>query len=54
MAKPSKPEPELTDEDIAKRRDEALRRLLKSPPKPHAEIAGKRNPKVKKKKTPAK
>jgi len=32
---------DLTDSEIAKRRDEVLGRMLQSPPKPHAEIAGK-------------
>ena len=35
----------MSEKGIAKRRDEGLRRLLKTPPKPHAEIAGKRKPK---------
>ena len=45
MSKPPKIEPEFTEEEIAKRRDEALKRLLKMPPKPHDEITGKRKPK---------
>jgi hypothetical protein len=45
MAKPTKPE--LSESEIAKRRDAGLLNLLKAPPKPHAEIVGK--PKGKKK-----
>jgi hypothetical protein len=33
---------EFADEEIAKRRDDGLRRLLKMPPKPHAEMVGKK------------
>jgi len=31
---------ELTDEEIARRRDEAIRRALNTPPKPHKEMVG--------------
>lgn len=31
---------ELSEKEIAKRRDETLRRMLKTPPKLHSEIAG--------------
>jgi len=34
---------ELTEKEIAKRRDETLKHMLKTPPKPHSKIAG--NPK---------
>jgi len=40
---------ELTEKEIAKRRDETLKRMLKTPPKPHSEIAGKTKPTEKKK-----
>jgi hypothetical protein len=54
MAKPPKDESEFTEEEIAERRDEALKRLLKMPPKPHDEVVGKRKPKkpTGKRKTP--
>jgi hypothetical protein len=43
---PTNPEgdEELSDAEIAKRRDEGLLRLLKMKPKPHSEIAGKKKP----------
>ncbi len=44
MAKPQK-DKELTEKEIAKRRDEGLRALLKMPPKPHAELVDKRKKK---------
>jgi hypothetical protein len=44
MAKPPKVEQDYTDEEVAKRRDAGLKRLLKTPPKPHAEVAGKSVP----------
>jgi hypothetical protein len=34
-------EGEYTPEEIARRRDEAIRRALNTPPKPHSEIIGK-------------
>ncbi len=33
----AKSDQELTEEEAAKRRDEALKRALKTPPKPHKE-----------------
>ena len=39
----------LTDEEIAGRRDRALLRALKMPPKPHDEITGKKKPTGKRK-----
>jgi hypothetical protein len=46
---------ELSDDEIARRRDEAIRRALNTPPKPHKEMIGKgeraktqRNSRVKK------
>lgn len=47
------PKSEMMESEIAKRRDRGLLNLLKTPPKPHAEIVGKPKPKGKKK-TPAK
>jgi len=41
MAKSPEIEQDYTDEEVAKRRDRGLRNLLKTPPKPHAEVAGK-------------
>lgn len=48
--------PELPESEIIKRRDEGLRNLLKTPPKPHAEVVGKagRKGRKPKKETPAK
>ena len=40
----------LSDEEISKRRDEGLRRLLKTPPETHAEVIGKGKPRRKGKK----
>lgn len=38
----------LTEEEIAQRRDEAVRRALNTPPKPHKDMKlGKRKPKPK-------
>ena len=34
-------EPELTDAEIDERRDDAIRRALSTPPKPHKEMVGK-------------
>ena len=42
---------ELTYKEIAKRRDETLKRMLKTPPKPHSKIAGKKKPTGKRKPT---
>jgi hypothetical protein len=39
---------DVSDKEIAKRADAGLRALLKMPPKPHAEIAGEKKPKLKK------
>lgn len=47
MAKPPEVEQDYTDEEIAKRRDTGLRNLLKTPPKPHAEVTGKKKSKPK-------
>tara|TARA_R110000787_G_scaffold26344_4_gene73698 strand:- start:1873 stop:2061 length:189 start_codon:yes stop_codon:yes gene_type:complete len=44
MAKTPKPEnvnQDYSDKETAKRRDEGLRNLLKTPPKPQADITGK-------------
>lgn len=38
----SKNQQDFTDEEIAKRRDKGLLNLLRTPPKPHDEITGKR------------
>ena len=35
--KPEQDQDELTEEEAAKRRDEALKRALNTPPKPHKE-----------------
>lgn len=35
MAKPKQPEDKLPEKDANKRRDEALGRMLRTPPKPH-------------------
>jgi len=35
MADTPKDQDELTEEEAAKRRDEVLKRMLKTPPKPH-------------------
>ena len=48
MAKAPEVDTDYTDEEIVKRRDGGLHALLKAPPKPHAEIVGKRKPKGKK------
>ena len=40
-------EKDVTDKEIAKRSDAGLLALLKMPPKPHAEIAGKTKKKSK-------
>ncbi len=44
MPKPPKIETGFTDEEIAKRRDKGLLNLLRTPPKPHDEITGKKKP----------
>jgi hypothetical protein len=36
-----KQDEQYTPEETARRRDEAIRRALNTPPKPHSEIAGK-------------
>ena len=36
-----KPKADYTPEETARRRDEAIRRALNTPPKPQSEIAGK-------------
>jgi hypothetical protein len=41
---------EPSEAEIAKRRDETLRRMHKMPPKPHSEIKGKRRKQPKGKK----
>lgn len=38
---PAKGEAEFTEEEIARRRDAAIRRALKTPPKPLKELVGK-------------
>ena len=38
------------DKEIAKRRDAVLKRMLKMPPKPHAEVSGKTKKKSNRKK----
>jgi hypothetical protein len=35
-----KPDPTLTEQEIAARRDEAIRRALNTPPKPTKELVG--------------
>jgi len=52
MAKPKDKEP--TENEIAKRRDETLKRMLKTPPKPHNEMVGDSRKKSTTKKKPAK
>jgi len=42
-----KPKEELTEKEIAKRRDETLKRKLKTPPKPHSEMTGDSKKKTK-------
>ena len=44
----------LSEKEIAKRADAGLKALLKMPPKPHAEIAGKSKKKLTGKKKSAK
>ncbi len=48
MAKPPKDQDELTEEEAAKRRDEALKRALGTPPKPQKQSAKTSLPKPKK------
>jgi hypothetical protein len=38
---PSKDDEQYSPEETARRRDEAIRRALNTPPKPQSEIAGK-------------
>lgn len=41
------PGQELSDEEIARRRDEVIKRMANTPPKPHSEMKiGKRKPKL--------
>jgi hypothetical protein len=50
MKAPVKPQgdPQFSEQEVARRRDEALRRALNSPPKPHKDMKlGKRKPKPK-------
>jgi hypothetical protein len=52
MAKSPEIEQDYTDEEVAKRRDRGLRNLLKTPPKPHADVKGKGKGKRKRKRKP--
>lgn len=42
MSDDKKPDQELSEEEVAKRRDEGLRRLLKMKSRPHIEVVHKR------------
>jgi hypothetical protein len=52
IAKPS--DDEYTPEETARRRDEAIRRALSTPPKPQMEIAGKSSKRAREKRAPPK
>lgn len=55
MKPPTDPRDECKDEDIARRRDEALLRALSTPPKPHKEMKlGRRKAKANPKGVPLK
>jgi hypothetical protein len=41
MAIPTGHNDEFTEEEIVRRRDDAIRRALNTPPKPHKELVGK-------------
>jgi hypothetical protein len=46
---------EYSEQEIARRRDAVIRRMIATPPKPHSEMKmGKQHPAAKKKKTEAK
>jgi hypothetical protein len=46
---PKSPQEQFSDEEIARRRDDAIRRALKTPPKPHKDMKlGTRKVKTKK------
>jgi len=50
-----RPEPDaLPDEEVAKRRDEVLRRMIATPPKPHKDEPPKRAGTAKRRKQKAK
>jgi hypothetical protein len=51
MATAKSPDDQFSDEEIARRRDDVIRRMANTPPKPHAAIKGGKAP-VKKKPSP--